>query len=260
MHVFTDSVSELANSIKKEVEFKRTIQNGTRGMDAKRVQEWLNLHGFGVKIDSGYGPITAAAVERFQTSCGLEADGVVGPNTFAALVEPMREVLRQRLNTSVSPEEAILEYAHAHLAQHPREVGGQNRGPWVRLYMKGNDGTPWAWCAGFVRFLLKQATQSLEIPMPFQGSGSCDSLASQGKAAGLFVSERDVDPDSLPPGSIFLVRRTSTDWTHTGLVTEPGDAAFDTIEGNTNDDGHREGYEVCARTRGYGRKDFILIQ
>ena len=34
---------------------------------------------------------------------------------------------------------------------------------------------------------------------------------------------------------------------------------FDTIEGNTNDDGAREGTEVCARRRGYTAKDFITI-
>jgi hypothetical protein len=61
------------------------------------------------------------------------------------------------------------------------------------------------------------------------------------------------------PGSIFLDRRTSTDWTHTGLVIAFHDNVFETIEGNTNDSGGREGYEVCKRTRGYARKDFIKI-
>jgi hypothetical protein len=34
---------------------------------------------------------------------------------------------------------------------------------------------------------------------------------------------------------------------------------FETIEGNTNDDGSREGYEVCRRFRSYQKTDFILI-
>jgi hypothetical protein len=33
-----------------------------------------------------------------------------------------------------------------------------------------------------------------------------------------------------------------------------------TIEGNTNDEGSREGHEVCARTRGYDGEDFVLIR
>ena len=145
-----------------------------------------------------------------------------------------------------------------HLREHPIETGGQNCGPWVRLYMKGNEGVPWAWCAGFVSFLLEQARQKIERPMPIAGSFSCDSLAAQAKDAGLFADERDVMRGAIPPGALFLVRRTPADWTHVGVVTRSGPDAFDTIEGNTNDDGSREGFEVCARTRGYKDKDFIV--
>ena len=124
--------------------------------------------------------------------------------------------------------------------------------------MQGNDGAAWAWCAGFVRFLLEQARQKLEKPMPIAGSFSCDSLAAQARDAGLFVAEGAVAHEAIPPGSFFLVRRTATDWTHVGVVTRSGPDAFDSIEGNTNDDGSREGIEVCARTRGYKNKDFIV--
>jgi hypothetical protein len=34
---------------------------------------------------------------------------------------------------------------------------------------------------------------------------------------------------------------------------------FKSIEGNTNDDGSYEGYEVCARVRGYAGIDFIVM-
>ena len=61
------------------------------------------------------------------------------------------------------------------------------------------------------------------------------------------------------PGDIFLNRKTSTDWTHTGIVTEVGDGWFRTIEGNTNDEGSREGYEACARTRGFKGRDFVCL-
>jgi len=42
-------------------------------------------------------------------------------------------------------------------------------------------------------------------------------------------------------------------------VTSAGDTLYQTIEGNTNDDGSREGYEVCARRRGYSKTDFIIL-
>jgi hypothetical protein len=46
---------------------------------------------------------------------------------------------------------------------------------------------------------------------------------------------------------------------HTGIVLEANNDFYHTIEGNTNDEGSREGYEVCKRIRGYKKKDFILI-
>ena len=42
----------------------------------------------GVAADGDYGPITRAAVRRFQTSRGLEVDGVAGPQTLGALGLP----------------------------------------------------------------------------------------------------------------------------------------------------------------------------
>lgn len=94
--------------------------------------------------------------------------------------------------------------------------------------------------------------------MPIKGSFSCDSLAAQAKKASAYVYEKNAEPDLIPAGSLFLVRRTSTDWTHVGIVTETRENSFLTLEGNTNDDGDREGYEVCARRRGYSKKDFII--
>lgn len=155
--------------------------------------------------------------------------------------------------------EAAQVYAQGHLDAAPREVGGANRGPWVRLYMKGRQGVDAPWCAGFVTFLLRQAADSMGEEAPIAGSTSCDALAAQATDAGIFLSEDDASPDQVTVGSLFLVRRTDTDWTHTGLVVEAGAETFSTVEGNTNDAGDREGYEVCARTRGYAAKDFVLL-
>jgi len=88
----------------------------------------------------------------------------------------------------------------------------------------------------------------------------CDSLAASAKDVGIFLDGRSgVSPGQLSPGSLFLVRRTPLDWVHTGLVLSIAPSAFETIEGNTNDSGDREGYEVCRRTRGYDGKDFVVI-
>ena len=102
------------------------------------------------------------------------------------------------------------------------------------------------------------------VPMPITGSVSCDSLAAQAREAGLLVRDSELRNGKVTIGkmstaSIFLVRRTNSDWTHAGLVTAFDKGMFRTIEGNTNDEGSHEGYEVCTRLRGYTDKDFIRL-
>jgi peptidoglycan hydrolase-like protein with peptidoglycan-binding domain len=238
----------------------RVYKKGSRGKKVKLIQEWLSLHGFGVKIDGGFGPATDYAVKEFQKRQRLTVDGVVGKNTFERLIKPMKDALKKIPKGGGSLGKMVAAYAAQHLKQHPREIGGQNRGPWVRLYMKGNDGAVWPWCAGFVCFILKQACNTMGTSLPLGTSFSCDTLAANAKRKGIFLKGANItDKRQIRAGSFFLTRRTSTDWTHTGIVVGVQSDFFHTIEGNTNDEGSREGYEVCARTRGYKNKDFIVI-
>lgn len=252
--------------IREEIELEGTLQKGKRGKAVRRIQEWLNLHEMGLDIDGDFGRITERKIKQFQEAHGITPSGIVEAETFQELVAPLRRVLQPitPADTGDSLSNLVAAYALAHLQEHPRETGGQNRGPWVRLYMKGNEGPQWAWCAGFVSFLMAQAAETLQSSLPIPGSFSCDTLAAQGQSAGRFIKESALadgttSVSDLPAASLFLVRRTNTDWTHTGIVTHFHEDCFDTIEGNTNDDGSREGYEVCARTRGYGGKDFIML-
>lgn len=241
----------------KDLILDKEHKKGSSGQKVRLIQEWLNLHGFRIKIDGDFGAITESSVRQFQRRNELMEDGVVGNNTFDTLVRPMRRALEPinivRGHTTLGS--LITAYAQLHLEQHPREVGGQNRGPWVRLYMDGNEGDAWPWCAGFVSFIIKQACRTIDIPVPIPLSFSCDELAAHAKRGGIFVAEGTGVPAS---GSLFLVRKTPTDWTHTGIVTHAQSEMFHTIEGNTNDEGHREGYEACARVRGYRDIDFVV--
>lgn len=250
--------------IRKEVTLTNDIRRGQKGKTVRTIQEWLTLQGYQLGIDGDFGPATERIMREFQAASGLNETGVVDAVTFATLVAPMRRALTPIPADNMAYNELVVAYAERHLAEHPREVGGQNRGPWVRLYMTGHEGREWAWCAGFVCFLLRQAADTLERAMPFKRTVSCDILAANATAKGIFVSEKELQrgnppKEQMPAGTIFLNRRTPTDWVHTGLVTDFHAETFDTIEGNTNDDGDREGYEVCRRVRGYGKKDFIRI-
>jgi len=241
-----------------EWEFDGEIAADSSARRVRLVQEWLCLHGINLMIDGDYGPATTEAVREFQRQGSLKATGKVNRTTFEALVGPLDRALQGISTGTRTLGELGVAYARQHLAQSPREIGGQNRGPWVRLYMNGNEGPEWPWCAGFVCFVLRQAAKALDLPMPIRSSFSCDSLAASAKEKGRFLFGSDQGRGRVAPGALFLSRRTSTDWTHTGIVVSADVETLETIEGNTNDAGDREGYEVCRRIRGYEDKDFVL--
>jgi hypothetical protein len=251
--------------VTKELAFDGPVKKGDRGVKVKRVQEWVSIHGFRTPADSDFGDATKKCVRDFQTARGLDVSGTVDSGTWTALVDPLARALEPfEPSRGLSLAATVLRVAKQHLSQEPVEMGGDNRGPWVRVYMGGSEGTEWRWCAGFVTFVMKQACLLREEPQPIQGSYSCDSLAYQAKEAGLFTRGTEVATGTVPwsdlgAAQIFLVRRTSTDWTHTGFSFTGSGSTFSTIEGNTNDDGNNNGFEVCKRTRSVPGKDFIRI-
>jgi lysozyme len=62
-----------------------TLKRDARGGDVQRLQRALTASGFAVATDGVFGPATEGVVKRFQASCGLVADGVVGSRTWGAL-------------------------------------------------------------------------------------------------------------------------------------------------------------------------------
>ena len=59
---------------------------GSTGEDVKTVQYLVTAHGHPTGVDGDFGPATKAAVQAFQSSRGLSADGVVGPQTWPQLI------------------------------------------------------------------------------------------------------------------------------------------------------------------------------
>lgn len=77
---------------------RETLSLGDTGPDVMELQRLL----FNVPVDGLFGPTTHAAVEQYQRDHGLLADGVVGPITWAALLE-------------ATTEPSAIERAHDHL-------------------------------------------------------------------------------------------------------------------------------------------------
>jgi peptidoglycan hydrolase-like protein with peptidoglycan-binding domain len=97
-----------------------TLQEGSHGDDVRRLQrifvmdKMLSPDG----IDGVFGPITTDLVVEFQTAKGLAVDGIVGPETWAALpADPDTPVLSQG---STGPEVAAVQRVLAEVSDEDR--------------------------------------------------------------------------------------------------------------------------------------------
>lgn len=61
------------------------VKKGSSGSGSKWVQWQLNRHGASLVVDGIFGNLSAAALIAFQKKKGLDADGICGPATRAAL-------------------------------------------------------------------------------------------------------------------------------------------------------------------------------
>jgi peptidoglycan hydrolase-like protein with peptidoglycan-binding domain len=72
-----------------------TFALGSLGNGTREIQRGLNRLGYGLNVDGEFGPLTDAAVRKFQTANGLEVDGIVGPITWAALIKAVNALTQK---------------------------------------------------------------------------------------------------------------------------------------------------------------------
>ncbi|PVB59515.1 peptidoglycan-binding protein [Labrenzia sp. 011] len=233
--------------------------------NVRRMQEWLNLHGFNTGMDGDFGPSTELQLTRFQTAFGRPVTGELDEETWVTLTGPMRRALAPiEFGSSISFAEAVVRIARQHVAETPIEVGGANCGPWVRLYMRGRQGSDQLWCAGFACLIVAQAARDLKQKLPFTRRVGVDRLVEDAKNARRFIRGSRLDTaqkrlSALQPGMLFVIRKSSTDWTHVGIVRKVNEDTFDTYEGNTSKDGGRDGIIACQKNRSYKSRDFLKL-
>lgn len=249
------------------------LQRGSTDHGVNRVQEWLSLHGYAVAIDGEFGPATAAAVAAFQAVSGCSRDdnsGVVDAETWGSLMAPMD---RAEITSGMPDKfgDRVSRIARAHLAAKAREVGGDNRGPWVRLYGRGVDQSRvefFPWCQAFASHVWLKAARELRVDMPFPlatGDGTVSFYVPWvvGSAKGADRFRSCVAAERVPAGSMFFVPgyiNGRPSHVHVGLVIEDAGETVTTIEGNTNHDGGANGYEVALRWRRKAGLDFGVIE
>lgn len=229
----------------------------------RRLQEWLCLRKVQLKIDGEFGPATQGACKTFAARLGQPYNGEVDQAFFDLLTAPMRNAVQPLSGNYASLGSAVVAACKSTLCFAVVEVGGDNRGPWVRLLMDGNDGPAWRWCAGYATKMVLMACEARKIgkeKLPFNISFGCDEIAVSARKAGKLLSgDHAASRKLVRPGDLFLVRKSETDWIHVGIVEEPFADYFSTSEGNTNDEGSPNGFEACRRQRGWAGKDFVSI-
>src|SRR5262249_19342871 len=63
-----------------------TVKQGAQGENVFSIQLMLQARGYSLSIDGDFGPQTASAIKSFQSAHGLGVDGIVGSQTWPALV------------------------------------------------------------------------------------------------------------------------------------------------------------------------------
>ena len=118
---------------------------------------------------------------------------------------------------------------------------GSNWGEHVKKYLNAvGINFPASWCMAFVYWCYKQGATELSQINPLFKTGGV--LAQWNKTNKLKRREK---PER---GDIFIMD-FGGGLGHTGIVTEVIGDTIKTIEGNSNDEGSREGFEVCERIR-----------
>jgi hypothetical protein len=211
-------------------------------------------------VDGEFGAATVDAVELFQIRHSdnqgrpLLVDGAVGAATWAALFgaetvhqspERVRDKLLAKVLDVATGEIGVLE-----------EPPGSNRGKRVEEYQRCvgiSPGDPWS--LAFVFFCFATAATALGRKNPMKEAdcktGSVLDLWNRARRAKnvttLLSSDAIDDPSKVALGMVFVIS-TGVGNGHTGLVAGVNGNRLETIEGNTNDGGSREGIGVFRRT------------
>jgi hypothetical protein len=117
---------------------------------------------------------------------------------------------------------------------------GSNAGPEVEIYLKSVGlGKGYSWCMAFVYWCVQQSSIKTSIKNPLKKTGGV--LVQYNSSVALVTQ-------TPQPGDIFIMD-LGKGLGHTGIVEKVEKDLIHTIEGNTNDEGSREGYKVCRKKR-----------
>jgi peptidoglycan hydrolase-like protein with peptidoglycan-binding domain len=193
------------------------IKLGSSGSTVRDLTTRLHALNLLDKVSSSFDPSVKTAVMVFQQNqvdelgVPLKVDGVVGPLTWWRLTH--LSAPPQRSNALLTGHETLpsgggvkgreaLRAALAEIKAGAGEIGGDNRGAFVRKYLNGlaPEGKAGPWCAGFVSWCCTQNVGG----NPLIYSVAARDLLRQAKDLGLAYIYGDKDPE---PGDLIIWKR-----------------------------------------------------
>lgn len=154
--------------------------------------------------------------------------------------------------------ELALQFAISQIGQ--QEIPkGSNRGPMVDEYQErvGLDlrrGSPW--CMAFIFWCFDEAAKEMKVYNPAIRSAGCLDVWHRANKLDypkqLTATKAKTDWSRVKPGMIFILETNkNTGAGHTGIIksVNPLTGILNTIEGNSNEDGSREGWKVALLKR-----------
>jgi hypothetical protein len=138
------------------------------------------------------------------------------------------------------------------------EPKGSNKGPVVNEYLRSVGLKPgYPWCQSFVYWCFGQAAPmgGMVNPVPRTGGvrDAWNKVPAAGKVDKLHVQSH---PERVLPGAQFFLGFSNGNG-HTGIVERVEFPFYYTIEGNSNSDGSREGWQVVRHCRRLDAKELL---
>jgi hypothetical protein len=233
----------------------RVIKIGEANSDiVTAIQVRINERGFEIlEVNGEFNADTESAVKLFQSQSSdahgipLVVDGQLGPISWAAL-----------FGTSINPPAPqpitnelfakVLEVANSQIGV-LEDPPGSNRGAKVEEFLASAGCSPGdPWCASFVYWCFREASKSLNVNNDLPRTGSCMFHWGKTKAKKITSLDATNNPLLVQPGYVFIMDHGGGKG-HTGIVTGVADGYIQTVEGNTNISGSREGLGVAALRR-----------
>ncbi len=225
------------------------LEEGDLGPEVSELQRRLVARGYPIDVDGDFGPQTYQAVRAFQSQNldqhgqPLVVDGKVGPLTWWSLTHDKPDVQPPSAvdYTQMPPPELggsavgrrALEAAIGELTAGAREIGGNNRGPFVKKYLQpaGLDEGE-MWCASFASWCLLQASGANKNQMPVPYCAGARALLGKFQDKG-WASKPQSGYRPVPGDLVFWWRVRLDAWEgHVGLVHQVRDGMLYTVEGN----------------------------